>query len=183
MVTDVDKNGDGVVSFDEFADKIHDVITKLKNAGPNQKKDGGQRGGANHWESLSLLITKYTNEAQVKPQASSRKREMLMSKKKKELRTNIKEKSSQHNAMVAHFNLRRLSVEVDPDEMEQAMKAMAEKESKQLNHRLKRPMHPHSTFRRLWEIMILVLVLFQAVYIPYTVSFRVIHKTGSSWWR
>ena len=30
MVKDVDTNGDGVVSFDEFADKIHTVITKLK---------------------------------------------------------------------------------------------------------------------------------------------------------
>jgi hypothetical protein len=131
-----------------------------------------------------LLITKYTDETQIKPsQSSGRKRDMLISKQKKEINQTRRAKSSQHNAMVAHFNLRRLSVEVDPDEMEQAMKAMEAKESKLFKHRIKRPMHPHSTFRRLWEVMILVLVLFQAVYIPYTVSFRIIHETYTSWWR
>jgi len=43
-------------------------------------------------------------------------------------------------------------------------------------------MHPHSTFRRFWEVAILILVLFQAVYIPYTVSFKVVNDFGSSWW-
>ncbi|GMH46938.1 hypothetical protein TrLO_g2547 [Triparma laevis f. longispina] len=106
-------------------------------------------------------------------------------KKHKRRERRKKEKSNQHDAMVAHFNLRRLSIdnaEEQGDEMEMAIKAIAEKESRKWKHMLRRPMNPSSTFRRSWELMVLVLVLFQAIYIPLTVSFRINHIRYTSWW-
>ena len=118
----------------EFADKIHEMINKLKDGAPSAPKNG--KKSDNHWEALSTLITKYTTEAQENETKADKKR-LIRSRKDRQKDNSTKEKSSQHNAMVAHFNLRRLSVEVDEDEIEQAMKAMQAESSKRLSKKVR----------------------------------------------
>ncbi|GMH97435.1 hypothetical protein TrVE_jg3233 [Triparma verrucosa] len=185
MVSDVDKDNDGEVSFEEFQAKVQSVINETQRA-----ESTGSPVQNTHWHSLSKLISQFSEAEQQKGQASgaslvSRVTSVGHTKKHKRRERRKKEKSNQHDAMVAHFNLRRLSVdnqEEQGDDMERAIKAIAEQESKKLKHMIRRPMNPSSTFRRSWELMVLVLVLFQAIYIPLTVSFRINHERASSWW-
>ena len=111
-----------------------------------------------------------------------------VSRKHKKREKAKKAKSNQHDAMVAHFNLRRLSIDDNSgtrdaaSDMDAAVKAMTAKKEGTWKAWILRPMNPSSNFRRFWELMVLVLVLFQAIYIPLTVSFKINHPKYTSWW-
>ena len=80
--------------------------------------------------------------------------------------------------MVKHFNLRRMSVDGDDtDYAAMAAKAAAVAARKKLPLRqrirefLVTPTSPDSTFRRAIDINIMILVVFQAYYVPFVVAF------------
>ena len=186
MVSDVDKDNDGEVSFEEFQAKVQSVLKETQSKTP-----GSPGQNHSHWHSLSTLISQFSElekqkGGEAEKSISKRVSSLGHSKKHKKREKQKKAKSNQHDAMVAHFNLRRLSVDAssdDPnDDIEAALRAMSDASEKSWRAWVKRPMNPSSNFRRFWELMVLILVLFQAIYIPFTVSFRVNHPRYSSWW-
>jgi CRP-like cAMP-binding protein len=193
MVTEADSDGDGEVSFEEFESKVAAMIKGFEGSeeGKEEEKDAG------HWSSLSRLISHFSEideanepsikQAQTKKVLSHLNLPSLQSKDSKQQAKEQKKAWNQHDAMVAHFNLRRLSIGDagggnKEDDMQAAMRAIAERESRLLRNRFRRPMNPHSDFRRGWELVVLILVLFQALYIPFTVAFSVNWAKGSSMW-
>ncbi|GMI38080.1 hypothetical protein TeGR_g329 [Tetraparma gracilis] len=201
MVTEADEDGDGEVSFEEFESKVATMIRaaatgNAKGNGSNPNDSSGDSGQEKHWQSLSRLISHFSDDKDGKEGGEeSKKEEGTTAAMKKMLSTSDKRKKmrkkqvqwNQHDAMVAHFNLRRLSLDTagggtDEDDIAAAVRIVEEKKSREWKHRLKRPMSPHSDFRRCWELLVLILVIFQALYIPLTVSFEIVHDYASGWW-
>ena len=93
--------------------------------------------------------------------------------------------------MVKHFNLRRMSVDVDEDELAKKLKheltrkglvtkkTWKEKRAALKNRLINEPMEPDTRFRRTWDVMMMFLVIFQAMYIPYSVAWQI--NWGSEW--
>ena len=102
--------------------------------------------------------------------------------KKREQRLKQKQViSNQHDAMVAHFNLRRLSIDgmdENLDDMEMAIRKIEESERRHWRNRLAVPMDPDNFFRRVWDVSILLVVVFQALYIPFELSFSPLETYG-----
>jgi len=85
---------------------------------------------------------------------------------------------AQHNAMVAHFNLRRLPVtESGPpgasDGRLKAFRAALDNKTRfqlwriAVYDQLRRPFNPDNTYKKIWDMMIMGIVCFQVIYVPY----------------
>ncbi len=131
MVNDVDKDDDGEVSFEEFAEKVSTVIQVLKDGMPSQGEPGQGQDADRHWQSLSRLISHFSENdepnSNLSPASADSFGNMLGMQKNSEKKKKLAKRKvawNQHDAMVAHFNLRRLSMDgtLEEDEMQAAMR-------------------------------------------------------------
>jgi len=157
------------VSFEEFEGKVAQMIHGLTAVDDAEGVVGQASSDKTHWQSLSRLISHFSEDDDEngvkkgkdgKPEAEMgtagtirRKGRGMMkamhistsgsSEAKKKMQKR-KVAWNQHDAMVAHFNLRRLSIgdggNSYEDDISAAIRIMAEEESRMWKHRLKRPM-------------------------------------------
>jgi len=121
MINDVDLDNDGEISFEEFTFKVADVIQNLN----DPDKQDGSSASDEHWQSLSRLISHFSEQETNPQNKSPTHKKLLPTTKKREMQKRQKQViSNQHDAMVAHFNLRRLSIDgmEDVDDMEKAIR-------------------------------------------------------------
>jgi hypothetical protein len=156
MVTEADEDGDGEVSFEEFESKVATMIRAAATGnatgnGSNPNDSSGDSGQEKHWQSLSRLISHFSDDKDGKEGGEeAKKEEGTTAAMKKMLSTSDKRKKmrkkqvqwNQHDAMVAHFNLRRLSLDTagggtDEDDIAAAVRIVEEKKSREWKHRLK----------------------------------------------
>jgi hypothetical protein len=113
MVKDVDKDGDGEVSFEEFVEKVQDIMLDKEQGleGENDKMKHGD-----HWRKLGNLVKSFQKDNETNGMGFSANRKHLFENQKKlEAEKKKVELSRQHDQMVKHFNLRRMSVDIDED--------------------------------------------------------------------
>jgi len=100
-----------------------------------------------------------------------------------------------HNEVVAHFRLRRLSTEGAPHTQQSGPLSPTTKanQEQQLNHLQQQhrsteaaklaswtePWNPDATWRKFWNLTIMVIVCAQGVYVPFIVAFR--PEAGLAW--
>ena len=170
QVNEADADGDGEVSFEEFEGKVAQMIHGLTVVDGAESVVGQASTDKTHWQSLSRLISHFSedddengvnNGKDGKPAADGKAGKGATGKKRRGMMnamhistsgsTEAKKKMqkrkvawNQHDAMVAHFNLRRLSMgeggNSDEDDISAAIRIVAEQESRMWKHRLKRPM-------------------------------------------
>ena len=207
MVKQVDVDGDGEISFNEFLDKVTRVMLDTA-AIEEQEAVSGKKGEAkkgtkinphrkddkdHHWRKLGTLIKNFQDDNKAQGALGGAQRKHLFENHKKlEAEKKKVELSRQHDQMVKHFNLRRMSVDVDEDELARKLrldlakkglvkkKTFKEKRDAFKHRMLKEPMEPDTRFRRSWDVMMMFLVIFQAMYIPYSVAWQI--NWGSEWY-
>jgi len=190
MVKDVDTDHDGEISFEEFLEKVTVMMDAEKAEGEASKE--GENGidktsslpvklssTEGHWKELGTLIKGFQEDNSNK-MLSRNPKDLFGNQKKLEQQKKKQELSKQHDQMVKHFNLRRMSIDVDNDEAVLAAAAASAAPIFSKRERLKvylisfkDPMDPDTLFRRFWDLLLMSLVLIQAIYVPYIVAWQV----------
>ena len=146
MIDDVDQDNDGEINYKEFYDKLTNLIEADKispsftgtgkgvfNAvnggdGNDPEQGGGARSGEYHWRKLGTLIRTFNEET--KSGFNAQRKHLFENQKRLEAEKKKQELSRQHDEIVKHFQLRRMSADIDEDSMKAALRAHQANEDK-----------------------------------------------------
>ncbi|GMH76366.1 hypothetical protein TrST_g6558 [Triparma strigata] len=184
MIKDVKVDEEGDISYEEFlkrvtiemaaanSEKKEDLVRgsekssnrpleKDRPKGEVEMKNRGRRDD-NHWRKLGTLIKNFQDEHKKESINIHKNHGLHLFENQKKLEA---EKRKVELSKQSSMKLNR------PKSYQERLNAWKEHFSK--------PMEPDTKFRRSWDIMMMLLVIFQAMYIPYSVAWQI--NWGSEW--
>jgi len=156
---------------------------------PVQNGGSARQTGGDRWHKLKVLV-QATSSNKIFEEEESRLssgkmwwQKIIMQRRVN--RMHAQAMSKQHKIMVKHFNLRKMSSQAHINDLRRTEireHLLGKRKGRSCSpSKLLKPLETSNNFRRCWETMIIIAVIFQAGYIPFLVSFEPPQEKGGGW--